>query len=728
MTIELNGDKALKGAAEDRLGFAAIAEAIAASLVTQPKVDGLVLGIEGRWGSGKSSLINMMLDAIRDVGAEVRPEIVEFKPWLIGDRDGLLLALFSELATAVDSIEEAAGDASGRHRRELGNAGEQVRRFAARLGGVGKAAKLAGAIIPAAGLVGEAIESVADFAKALENGPSLAAEKARLRDRLGSLPRRIVVTIDDVDRLEPSEVVELLRLVRSVADFPNVVYVLCYDPVIVAHSIEVAAQIDNGRAYIEKIVQLPISVPQPEAFDLRRWFGAEIDSLPMAPDEAGASMSRLSGVIDIEGGRYLSTPRHVVRCMDGIRFFWSALQGQVDLADLVWLHLVKVGNPKLYDWIEKYLPETAAQASGMAMIRKEAKQASRKRLDAALEAEEDTFEVTRDRLAEFLPGIDAGFNFGNDDEPGIYLSIAKEELARAARARALASPDHYRLYFAVEQPRNSPRHADFEELFAALDASVAETCKLLSRWNGERQSTGTTKAEAMLDRIVGGDGAAFAPQRAETLLVALADRLDDLVVDRDKGFGDPLIWTEGRRVLRWLLPTLGERRKRVVSRLFEGRAFGWLTSLFRSELFAHGRVEEHRSGQPLLEPQELDQVCALMLARYRKMDFEAWKQIRRPLSALFAWHQGGDPDGPRAMISGIAETDEGLVDVLGLLSGQVRSSDGEYLTLKESTLRYFLDYRTARARIESLAREASDPTLRSRADDLAQNFKFGDQF
>lgn len=310
MTIEFNGDKALKGAAEDRLGFAAIAEVIAASLGRQSTIDGLVVGIEGRWGAGKSSLVNMMLDCLRNLREDALPEIVEFKPWQIGDRDGLLLALFSELATAVDAIEEAAGDASGRQRRELGIAGEQVRRFAARLGGVGKAAKLTGTIIPGAGLMGQAIESVADVAKALENGPSLASEKARLRDRLGSLPRRIVVTIDDVDRLEPAEVVELLRLVRSVADFPNVVYVLCYDPGIVAHSIEVAAQVDNGRAYIEKIVQLPISVPHPEAFDLRRWFGAEMDSLPMVPDEAGASMSRLDDATDHAP---VIDPRHAVR-------------------------------------------------------------------------------------------------------------------------------------------------------------------------------------------------------------------------------------------------------------------------------------------------------------------------------------------------------------------------------------------------------------------------------
>ena len=57
--MDLSGDKALESAADDRLGFAATAEAIAAAALRQTIVDGLVIGIEGRWGSGKSSLLNM---------------------------------------------------------------------------------------------------------------------------------------------------------------------------------------------------------------------------------------------------------------------------------------------------------------------------------------------------------------------------------------------------------------------------------------------------------------------------------------------------------------------------------------------------------------------------------------------------------------------------------------------------------------------------------------------
>lgn len=719
--MQLSGDKALAGAEADRLGFAATADAIADALLRQPKVDGLVVGIEGRWGSGKSSLVNMTVAALRRAETSRVPEIVEFKPWLIGDRNSLLLALFNELAVAVDAIEEGAGDASARRRRDLGSAGEKIRKFAAQLGGLGAMAKAAGAVVPALAILGEVAEATADAAKNLDKQPSITEEKGALRDRLALLPRRIVVTIDDVDRLEPSEAIEILRLVRSVADFPNVIYLLCYDPEIVAHSIEVAAQVDNGRTYIEKIVQIEISVPLPEAFDLRLWFRQEINALPHTSDEASTWRSRLESTINIEGGRYLSTPRHVARCLDGIRFFWSALHDQVDLSDLVWLHLIKVGNSKLYHWIESYLPETAAQASGVAIVSEEERRYSLEALEGALLAEGTKVEQVRHRLTEILPGFDWGFGFG-EDRSSVHAHVPKEEIASAARSRRLASPDHYRLYFAIQQPRNSPSQADFEALFAAMDASVDDMSDLLGRWSKQRLTSGASKAEAVLSRIVDADGEAFGPGRSQVLLCALAQKVDELASEHE-GSDNPLAWIEARRVMDWLLPQLGSRRDETLDRMFEGQALDWLTHILRKETIAHGRVGERPSSDRLLETGELDRISAIMADRYRKLCLEDWTKFRRPFSALFAWLKIANGNGPKEKFESIIVTDEGLLSVLEILGGRVTStSRGEYMALMKSNLTHFIDYASARARTEKLAREATDPGLRQRAEKLAIQF------
>src|SRR5271156_3225246 len=109
------------------------------------------------------------------------------------------------------------------------------------------------------------------FGEASDEGPKspqLSELKDKLVRSLRELGHRFVITIDDVDRLEPAEVIEILRLLRSVVDLPNVIYLLCYESDTLAHSIETAVGVKSGHPYLEKIVQLTVMVPRPEPFQL----------------------------------------------------------------------------------------------------------------------------------------------------------------------------------------------------------------------------------------------------------------------------------------------------------------------------------------------------------------------------------------------------------------------------------------------------------------------------
>jgi predicted KAP-like P-loop ATPase len=73
-----HGDRPIQSEDADRFGFSALAERIADSLTSQAADKGFVFGLEGKWGSGKSSLLALTLKRLR-----------------IGDRDQLLSALFA---------------------------------------------------------------------------------------------------------------------------------------------------------------------------------------------------------------------------------------------------------------------------------------------------------------------------------------------------------------------------------------------------------------------------------------------------------------------------------------------------------------------------------------------------------------------------------------------------------------------------------------------------------
>ena len=178
----------------------------------------------------------------------------------------------------------------------------------------------------------------------------LSGIKAELAEALADLGTRIIVFIDDVDRLEPGEIVEVLRLVRSVADFPNVVYVLCYDPEVVAKAISRETGAD-GQAYLAKIVPITLPVPEPEPLSLQRMFTDKLKEIEPQPDHDAES--RIYNELRLNPGR-LRTPRDVNRVLDALRFLWPGLRGDVDFGDLVLLQLIRNANPALYKWLEAY--------------------------------------------------------------------------------------------------------------------------------------------------------------------------------------------------------------------------------------------------------------------------------------------------------------------------------------------------------------------------------------
>ena len=311
------------------------------------------------------------------------PEIITFSPWLIGDRDTLLQNLFDELATAaaaIDPVETAVEElltpwqrlkkllSRDEHwklrqkQRLKQRIGHQLSTFGAVAGAVGKLAKASAALgVPAAEMLGKAVESGREAAGMAPASPSIAKRKSQLIGALRLLSRRIVVFVDDLDRLEPRDAVEVLRLIRAVADFPNVIYVLSYDPDVVAQTLNKAVQIDDGAAFLEKIVQISFHVPRPEAIDLRAWFRTEVATLFTVDP---AITTRLTQIIDVHGGRYLETPRDVVRALNALRLHAIPVCEQIDVPDMVWLQLIRLGKPTLYAWTEEYLTEVAALASG----------------------------------------------------------------------------------------------------------------------------------------------------------------------------------------------------------------------------------------------------------------------------------------------------------------------------------------------------------------------------
>ncbi|MDW9912167.1 NTPase KAP [Sinorhizobium meliloti] len=637
---EFNGDRPIQSRGDDLFGFAALADRIAGALTSQAGKKGFVFGLEGPWGSGKSSLLALTLLRL---GAMDRTKVaaIEFRPWLIGDRDQLLTALFEDLAKAVAELQHALGDASGTTKQAASDVVKQVRSYARHLGPVGKLASLAGMIVPGASVVGEVFDKLAAAAAEQSDGPTLVAQKETLAKALLDLNCRIVVAIDDVDRLEPKEVAELLRLVRSVADFPNVSYLLCYDGPTLARAIETGTGVSSGTAYLEKIVQTEVAVPRPESFALRRWFTKELDTFVVCDE---ARLPVLQQVIDETGGRVLNNPRAVIRVLDSLRVFWPSLAGSVDVPDLVWLRLIAIGAPNFYRWVEDYLVTFAAMTSGRIHLSDEDRLAAVRDMDAAMASDGLSWERDQYELERHLPGINL-FTFGMDGDRRLYSHEDRAALARAAADKRLASSSHARLYFALVAPADGISDLDFVRFRAAVDEGRAAVVASLTELHTHKGDAGASKAERLLDQLRYRPHETLRTWPLEPLVAGMADAADALAENKVfSGPDRPYIWHPIKSLLKQLKAAFPQAPYdgALASAFQTGTSPGFLTNLFREEIFGHG----YFGGRPdphdrLMSVEGFDTIRLIMLDRYAALGLDGVVAHPYATSMLYAWSQAG---------------------------------------------------------------------------------------
>ncbi|TAY05792.1 NTPase KAP (plasmid) [Rhizobium leguminosarum] len=657
-----NGDRPIQSQSEDLFGFAALAERIAASLTSQAAHKGFVFGLEGKWGSGKSSLLALVLARVREVD-RAKVAAVEFRPWLIGDRDQLLTALFEDLAKAIAEVQAARGDASGKTKRAAGDVVEQVRSFARHLGPVGKLAGLAGVLVPGASLAGDVIEKIAAAASEQTQGPTLVAQKEKLAEALLDLDCRIVVAIDDVDRLEPSEVAELLRLVRSVADFPNVSYLLCYDGLTLAHAIETGTGVSSGTAYLEKIVQTEVAVPRPESFALRRWFTKELETF-MTCDNT--RVSELQQVIDETGGRVFKNPRAVIRVLDSLRVFWPSLADRVDTPDLVWLRLIAVGSPNFYRWVEEYLVEYAALSSGRTRVSDEEQLAQTQAMEAALKSDDLTWDALQYELERHLPGIDL-FNLGGEKDTRIFSQGDQRALAQASKDKRLASPSHARIYFTLVAPADGISELDTTRLIEAAGKGRNAVAAYLVEIERYRGDAGASKVERLFDQLRFTPHETLKTWPVEFLIEGMVDAADELAKDkRGRDWGRPQIWFLMEKLLRQIQAAMPARYNAALASAFEtGASMGFLTEIFRQETFGHGYYGERASPDDRLTTADgYEAARVIMLKRYSELDLDGIKESPYASLMLYGWSQGGARENVMQKVAARASNEAWLLRFL----------------------------------------------------------------
>ena len=432
----LRGDRPIESAEADRLGRARFAKAVARQVLGTPSLESFVVAIMGPWGAGKTSLLNMLAEEMKLRSETV---ILRFNPWIFSDTEQLVSHFFRELGAQMSELNDD----------RLSKVGSALKTY----GG------LFGSVVQFVPTVGGALKAVADVAsqagETFANGPSIEHQRDHIRKTLAKAEQRIVVIVDDIDRLRRDDIRELVKLVRLTGDFPNVVYVLAFD----RNRVEAALGDDSetGRAYLEKIVQVGYDIPHALESDVSQLLLNELNAALSPLDEEKFDQRHWENVYYDVIRHLVRSPRDVRRYVNAIPATLEVLGDEVDVVDVLALEAIRVFLPdvfaRLYDAIDALALDAALPQGHVD------KERGRRVLEALTNAGGNRRAVVERLLQRLFPGT-AGI-LGNTLYGASYMRLWR-------RTRRVAVADVLRYYLQRRLPDDKATTSEVTRAMAAL--------------------------------------------------------------------------------------------------------------------------------------------------------------------------------------------------------------------------------------------------------------------
>ncbi|WP_338661312.1 P-loop NTPase fold protein [Pararoseomonas sp. SCSIO 73927] len=564
----------------DAYGLDAFAAALARGIARMSAPEGFVIALDGSWGSGKSSVVNLLLHHLRNDTPEGRMEILAFSPWWFAGAEAMTRGFFETLADTVQ------GSLKGRTRRK---AKEAMQAVYDRVRPAKPFASVAGDAVAGAVPLGSTAVALADAAMdRLGAKRPLAEEYARLADALRGQDRRTLVVVDDIDRLDPDDAMLVFQLVKSVGRLPNVLYLLAFDGTVAARHLERRFGA-AGADYLDKVVQATYGLPVPDRSQLLAALLAAVSPIFGA---AGPSrnLTRFGNHMHDCAAPWLRTPRDVVRLVNAITVGWPAVAGEADAADFLALEAIKLSHPGVHRAIQR----SASRLCGLENLdfrqrRSDADRAAEYDellLSEVAEADRVGLRIALRRLFPRLDGVYANTFYSGDRGSG-WL-----------RDRLVCSAPHFATYFRLSPSREVLSSSEVATLLAALSDAPQLRGLFLAAVGERRGSSRVTQASLLLEelrlRVEDIPAASLQP-----MLGALFEVADDIDSREDNirgfpGWGNQLrLWW----LLRELLPRHLDQdgRSTLLLSIIQHAQVGW--SCYLAEI----AWDEHHPTEPAKE-------------------------------------------------------------------------------------------------------------------------------
>lgn len=337
----LYSDEAITTNEDDLLGRDKFAKSTARALLRMTYDGTYTVGLFGKWGAGKTSLLNMILQEIHAVEDDLDPSnrtiIVHFEPWNFSSTDQLLSQFFIRLINEFNSVSD-----------------EKLNKIVSAIEKYSFAFELAKAIP----IVGDAVSGAAKGGLSLfsdltahgANEKDITTQRDNVIRMLKEQDKRLLIVIDDIDRLSNEQIRCVFQLITSVARFPKTTYLLAFDKDIVVKALE-EVQKGKGEDYLEKIIQVPIQLPYVQSEKLREVLFNRLDEVIGENPDLHFYAEHWQQLFPICVEPFIKTLRDINRLCNALRFKLHAIAEEIDFTDMTAITVLEINYPAIYEWV-----------------------------------------------------------------------------------------------------------------------------------------------------------------------------------------------------------------------------------------------------------------------------------------------------------------------------------------------------------------------------------------
>ena len=316
---------------------------LAKAIVSYTQPDNFTISLCGKWGSGKTSILNMVEEYIIEntnkLSDKNKPIIIHFNPWNYSDKGQLITQFFSALLSELKTESK---------NKDLKRVGDALQEYSSILDYA--------EYIPIAGKYFKPIKWIIDksgkrISKHVDEKSNLENKKQEVTKALLEQSRKFIVIIDDIDRLNNEQIKLIFQLVNSLAGFPNIIYLLAFDREVVVRAL-CEEQNCNGEEYLEKIIQVPFNIPEVKGELVNKVFFDKLNQLWNGDNPCSNFEEKYwYNVFNYCISPFIKSIRDVNRIFNVYQFKYLMMHNETNCMDLLAITTIQICAPKIYEWI-----------------------------------------------------------------------------------------------------------------------------------------------------------------------------------------------------------------------------------------------------------------------------------------------------------------------------------------------------------------------------------------